>query len=138
MLPDSPDPVVSPFVVGELRIAVSVPTPRSLRVDWMGRSDHREPGRALAPFFDELLDRAQQTGGAIEMHFERLAHFNSSTITALIQLIRSARTRQVQLAMFFDADAKWQQLSFDALGIFEQTDGLVRFQGVGGEMEPAS
>ena len=49
------------------------------------------------------------------MRFERVEHFNSSTIAVLIQLITSAQDRHIKLTVRYDASARWQTLSFDAL-----------------------
>ena len=62
--------------------------------------------------------------GSIEMHFEKIEHFNSSTITALIRLIQFCRKSNIKLAMVYDQSLKWQRLSFDALRVFEKNDDL--------------
>ena len=36
------------------------------------------------------------------MHFEKIEHFNSSTITALIKLIQICRKSNVKLVMVYD------------------------------------
>src|ERR1700691_257818 len=128
MPPDQAQGATRVFVTQGLRIAMSDLPAAGLRLDWTGRSDGRNPAWTLAPFFDDQLQYAQDHGGVIELHFEKLEHFNSSTITALIQLIRKARSLRVRLSLFFDGKAKWQRLSFDALGVFEQADGLVHFE----------
>ena len=82
---------------------------------WKGRSTSREPGKVLTPYFERALVEASDLRYAIEMHFEDLEHFNSSTIAAVIQFINSAHSRNVDLVMHYDQTQKWQQLSFDAL-----------------------
>jgi hypothetical protein len=91
---------------------------------WKGKSNDRHPTKLLAPFFDELLATTAASGQAVEMHFEGLEHFNSSTITALIKLIQSARAKGVRVTFVYDQELKWQRLSFDALRVFEKGDGL--------------
>jgi hypothetical protein len=60
----------------------------------------------------------------IELHFEQLEHFNSSTITSLIQLIQDSRARSIKLILVYDQALKWQRLSFDALRVFVKDDLL--------------
>jgi hypothetical protein len=60
----------------------------------------------------------------IELHFEKLEHFNSSTITSIIQLIQDSRARGVKLVLVYDEALKWQKLSFDALRVFARDDLL--------------
>ena len=107
---------------GDLRIEVIGQDP--ICCIWRGKSNDRYPAKLLAPYFDALLQTAESTPTAVEMHFEELAHFNSSTITAMIQLIHNSRTRGVRLALVYDESMKWQKLSFDALRVFVKADGL--------------
>jgi hypothetical protein len=109
------------LVVGDLRIeAMPVEDAESPRVQllWKGRSNHRHPGEALAPYFCEVLAVAGARKLPIELHFEQLEHFNSSTITSLIQLIQDSRARSIKLILVYDQALKWQRLSFDALRVF--------------------
>jgi hypothetical protein len=59
----------------------------------------------------------------LELHFEELDYFNSSTITSLIQLIQEARAKGIPLTYVYDPALRWQKLSFDALRVFVG-DGL--------------
>jgi hypothetical protein len=117
---------------GDLTVTVSEPAAGSIRLDWKGKSNQREPQKTLGPFFAEVAKRAAELGKTgrptVEMHFEALEHFNSSTITALIQFIQTSRSRGVALVIVFDAQQKWQRLSFDALRIFDKSDGLLTFK----------
>jgi hypothetical protein len=120
------------LLAGDLTVAVSE-LAGGLRLDWKGKSNAREPAKVLAPFFVEVAKRAATLGAkpAVELHFEALEHFNSSTITALIQFIQTSRARGLQLIIVFDAAQKWQRLSFDALRIFDKGDGLLIFKSPG-------
>ncbi|MFN7131893.1 MAG: STAS domain-containing protein [Myxococcales bacterium] len=89
--------------------------PGALIARWKGKSASREPGKVLTPWFDQLLQEASDRGARLQMHFEALEHFNSSTIAALIQLMNRARHEGVALTLVYDAGQKWQSLSFDAL-----------------------
>ncbi|TMQ10607.1 MAG: STAS domain-containing protein [Deltaproteobacteria bacterium] len=91
---------------------------------WKGKSNHRHPGEALAPYFREVLAIAAQKRVPLELHFEKLDHFNSSTISSIIQLIQDSRARSVKLVLVYDQALKWQKLSFDALRVFARDDLL--------------
>lgn len=91
---------------------------------WKGKSNERNPPEILRPWFDRLLATVVDKQGSIEMHFEKIEHFNSSTITALIRLIQTCRKANTKLVMVYDQTLKWQRLSFDALRVFEKNDEL--------------
>jgi len=102
---------------GDLRIDVD-DGPEVLIAQWNGKSVDRQPQRFLDPFFATLLDEAQKRNLPIEMRFEQLAHFNSSTIGCLVRLVQDSRTRDVKLVLVYSATVSWQRLSFDALRVF--------------------
>lgn len=106
---------------GELQINVEE-RPDALLLLWNGKSIDRQPARLLEPFFATALAEATQKGVRIEMRFERLAHFNSSTISCLIQMIEDSRTKRTRLILTYDSQLAWQRLSFDALRVFQNTN----------------
>ncbi len=108
---------------GDLAIEVSE-AEGALRCVWKGKSNERNPPEILRPWFDKLLAEVTEKKLAIEMHFEKIEHFNSSTITALIKLIQVCRKTSIKLVMVYDQSLKWQRLSFDALRVFEKNDDL--------------
>jgi len=116
------------LVAGDLRIRVEPSTPgQPLRLSWHGKSNDRHPGKILLPYLSQALTVAAAGGTGVELRFESLEHFNSSTITALIQLIQESRQRGVALAFVHDPNLKWQKLSFDALRVFAR-DGLLEIR----------
>jgi hypothetical protein len=102
-------------VFDELTLTLDESVPTAVRVDLKGRSNSREPGRVLLPWFRDVLRRTSSVGGRLEVHFEQLEHFNSSTISALIQIINAAHAEKVPLVLSYDDSLRWQTLSFDAL-----------------------
>ena len=99
----------------ELMIEVDERESGVLILNWLGRSASRSPGAVLHPWFEQLFSLARERNAALEMRFERLEHFNSSTIAVLIQLINSAQDRRIRMTVRYDANLRWQTLSFDAL-----------------------
>ena len=122
--------VFASLLAGELSIEARDCAPSMVRLDCTGRSNSRHPSSLLAPYFETVLLRARTAGCPVEVHFERLEFFNSSTVTAIIQLIREARIQGTTLTIFFDGGQKWQALTFDALKTFELPDGLVNIRSI--------
>lgn len=114
----------------ELTLLLDEVQPDAIRVTWKGKSTGREPAKVLGPIFTRVLDTAAAADVPVEMHFEEIEHFNSSTIAAVIQLINAAQEKKVSLRMYYDATAKWQSLSFEALTralrLFDTSKGTVR------------
>lgn len=111
------------YSAGDLRIDTTE-SDGVLVLRWTGKSSERQPREVLDPFLSKIAQRASELSLNVEMHFEDLEHFNSSTITVLIQYIEDLRKRNVSLSMCYDETLKWQKLSFAALRIFEKQDGL--------------
>lgn len=120
--------VLSPLVFGELTIEPRQPTPGGpLDLFWRGKSNDRHPARTVVPYVTEALAIAKAEQAVVSLHFETVEHMNSSTITAIIQIIQEARTRATPLVIVFDGSKTWQRLSFEALTIFAKDDGMLRF-----------
>ena len=102
---------------GELWIDSTV-DPECLRLVWHGRSAARDPRAILVPYFEQAIDLARRSGAPIQMHFEGLDYFNSSTIAALIDAIRLGAEHRVPLVMIYKESVRWQRMSFDALRMF--------------------
>ncbi len=99
----------------ELVIRVDQSSPKRLRLDWRGRSNSRDPELAISPFLEQALVEADKHSGRIEMHFEAMEYFNSSTIVALIRVINAAKKAKVTLQLHYDDALKWQSLVFAPL-----------------------
>lgn len=121
---------MEPLVMGELTIEVHLTSDRRLALGWRGRSNERQPSLFLRPFFDRIARQAQELGVGIELHFERLEYFNSSTITAIIQLIQSLRAQRLKVGVIYDGRVRAQKMSFEALRPLETLDALVTVQDI--------
>ncbi len=103
------------FTLGDLVAQLDRTVPSVLRIRMTGKSASREAGKVLAPMFDAALAAAKGEQRTIELHFEKLEYFNSSTIAALVQFIRAAQQAGVPMRVVYDGGQKWQAMSFDAL-----------------------
>ena len=120
------------FVSGELTIAPrqeGIGSPIDLF--FHGRSVDRHPARTVVPYVAEHLATAHREDTLVRLHFETIEHMNSSTITAIIQIIQEARVRPSRLVIVFDATKNWQKLSFEALAVFVKGDGVLELVGAG-------
>ena len=116
---------------GDLKIDI-VELDSTVQLHWLGMSNERQPDKVLKPFFATVLRGATEGNKGVELHFERIERFNSSTILCIIQLIQEARHKAIRLEVVYDPSRKWQRLSFDALRIFDKADGLFALRPMGG------
>lgn len=114
---------------GDLRVDV-MEAGGTIRLDWRGKSNARQPEVQLNPFLSDIARKALETKSGIEMHFEELEFFNSSTITVIIQHVKDLRERSIKLVLSYDRGQKWQKIFFDALAMFEKSDGLLKIVAV--------
>ena len=115
--------------LSDLTIDVVVTPQAVFQCTWRGKSNERTPHEILA-WIDKLLVAVREKRGAIEMHFETIEYFNSTTITGLIKLIQLCRRGAIKLTMVYDQSLKWQRLSFDAMRIFASSDDLFTLRSV--------
>jgi hypothetical protein len=113
---------MEPYADGELRIDVVRKSADRLSLEWRGRSNARDPQRTLGPWLTLLLDEAQRAKASLELHFESLAYFNSSTVAALLQFVAAARQLRTPLDLSYDAQLRWQRQSFEALQVLATLD----------------
>ena len=98
------------LVAGDLRIDVDETTdPGAIRLHWLGMSTDRQPEKVLAPFFAVMLKAVADQPRILELHFEKIERFNSSTILSIIQLIQAARNRTTRMVVVYDPTRKWQR-----------------------------
>jgi hypothetical protein len=121
------------FSADQLTIKHQPAVADALALQWVGKSNARDPVTVLRPFFTKVLEQAASRQLRVEMHFEKLEYLNSSTIAALIQLINAAQAKGVRLVLYYDAKQRWQTLSFDglkrAIQAFTLQQGAVEFIG---------
>src|SRR5689334_3009962 len=106
------------LVAGDLTLAVNAARADAIELMWLGRSNDRAPDKLLTPYWHSTLAEAEERAVPIELHFQKLQHFNSSTITVIIQFIQEARRRGARLVMVYDQALKWQKLCFEAMRVF--------------------
>lgn len=112
------------IIVGDL-IIDTVTHAEVIEAFWSGASNSRDPANALKPFFTLLLAEAKTKKARLEMHFEKLTHINSSTISALIRFVQDAAKEGVHVALFYDGSLRWQDHNFKTISLLHgKTPGL--------------
>src|SRR5690606_32912778 len=81
------------FQFGDLKIEpMQTAAGEPIHLYWRGRSMDRHPARTVVPYVVDVIGAATLEHAAVRLHFETIEHMNSSTITALIQIIQEARS----------------------------------------------
>lgn len=100
----------------------------TVHLHWTGKANARRPAEQLTPFFDELIAYAGDRGAALDFHFEKCQHFNSSTIAVIMQLAQRLEALKIPLVLTYDADLKWQRLTFRAFEHLRSTESLLELR----------
>jgi hypothetical protein len=125
---------LEPLKSGELVIEPGSPGHGgALTLVWKGRSTDRNPSQAILPFATLWLERALHQSVPLCLEFEPLDYMNSSTISAIIQIIQTARTQGVSLVIRYDAAKPWQRLGFEALRVFASNGAKLELVAVEGK-----
>jgi hypothetical protein len=106
-----------------------VETADELRLSWRGKSNDRDPGKFLVPILGETLRRGSEASKRVVLDFSALEYMNSSTFSPLVKLLDEAARGNHRLTFEYQADRKWQSLSFSALKAFETPDGRIALRG---------
>jgi hypothetical protein len=102
----------------------------AIRIAWTGRSTARDPASFIGPVLAEALARSTEAGKELVLDFQGLAYMNSSTITPVIRILHEAKKSRGKVVVVYQKSAKWQELSFSALTIFETEDKRIEIRGV--------
>jgi hypothetical protein len=105
------------LVAGDLTIEATT-GPDRIVLTFLGKSNARDPAALLAPYVTRALAAAAAGAVPLTMRLDRLVHLNSSTMSAIVELIQDARDQGVRLVMVYDGAQRWQRVSFEALRIF--------------------
>ena len=91
---------------------------------WKGRSEMREPGAVLNPYFSGLIDELE--GKEVRVDFTLLEYMNSSTALPIINLIKSFERKKIRSSILYDKNNKWQVSSFKTLEILSSMINKVK------------
>ncbi len=100
-----------------------------IRVHWLGRASMRDPSNELGSFFTAIEERAISSKKSVVFDFTKLDHFNSSTIVAVMRMIRRLDHKMIPFTLIYSQKLKWQSMTFDALKQFQGPDRLLHLHG---------
>jgi hypothetical protein len=112
----------------ELSIEVDKSDGGKLRLFWLGKSTSRMPGGVLVPFFKKVVDEAAKRKSEVDNDLSKLQHLNSSTLAAMIGIIRLFNEAKVPMRILYDPKIGWQERSIDALRVLEAGSSVIRFE----------
>ena len=117
------------LIAGDLTLNLEE-TDKELVIRWRGKANARRPGEVLRPFFDQIVDEATRTDRSVAFHFEQVAHVNSSTIALTMQLVHRMDAAEIPLLITYDADMKWQRMTFGALSQLETSNRVLELRSI--------
>ena len=106
-------------VFGDLSIEVGS-NPEGLELIWRGSSNSRNPGEALRAYFKVALAEASTRRAKLDLHFEHLIQFNSSTVMVLMHLVDDAAAQGVAMTFFYDGAQRWQAHNFESIALLKR------------------
>jgi hypothetical protein len=102
----------------------------SIRVNWLGKSTAREPGRFILSVLLKGVELSTLRKVPLVLDFQNIAYMNSSTITPIIRLLEQAKRATHAVRLVYKKDLKWQSLNFTALNVFQTDDKRIEIVGV--------
>lgn len=106
-------------VFGDLSIEVGG-TPDGLELVFKGASNSRNPGEALRTYFKVAVAEAAIRRAKLDLHFEHLIQFNSSTVSVLLHLVDDAAIQGVTMNYFYDGSLRWQAHNFESIALLKR------------------
>ncbi len=106
-------------IFGDLSIEVGG-TAEGLELIWRGSSNSRNPGEALRAYFKIALAEASTRRAKLDLHFEHLIQFNSSTVSVLLHLVDEAVVAGVSMSFFYDGGLRWQAHNFESIALLKR------------------
>lgn len=106
-------------VFGDLSIEVGG-TAEGLELVWRGSSNSRNPNEVLGAYFKVAIAEAAVRRAKLDLHFEHLIQFNSSTVSVLLRLVDEAAAQGVSMTYFFDGAQRWQAHNFESISLLKR------------------
>jgi hypothetical protein len=124
-----PELMADRYELGALTLAVSTET-EGIVVQWLGRSDARNPDEIVSPYLNSAMIRALSLRVPLVHDFAQLQFFNSSTIATLLRHFREVGERRVTLHVRYAAAQRWQRAFFAGLETTRESLARIRVQSV--------
>ena len=121
--------------LGDLNIDVQE-FPGKLVQIWKGSSNSRDPSVGLRPFLELAVAEASTRKLTLELHFEDLGHFNSSTVATLLRFIEKCAQKAVKLVLYYNGSQRWQGHNFEAIALLNKNTNTIEVHRVEGGAPP--
>ncbi len=115
------------FENGNLKIKISESRGTSV-MSWMGQSEARDPAAILNPYLNQFLEKFQ--GKELTLEYRSLEYMNSSTVAPIIHFINKLNKKGIKTEVLYNANLKWQEVSFKALKTLSQTMPNITVKGM--------
>lgn len=116
------------FQQGELRIDVRR-TDTTAVITWSGVSDARNPGAFLNGVVQRLVEELE--GHTVTVDFRRLTFMNSSTVPAIISLIKRLDAQRIRSLVIF-SEGDWQRTHLRCMQAIARTLEHITVEGRAG------
>jgi hypothetical protein len=97
-------------------------------MQWLGKSDSREPSAVITPFFEEVVPEFD--GKSVVVEFQNLRYINSSTIPTILSLMKQLSERNIGTTITFNKNSSWQSASFKALQTISKNMDNITVEGL--------
>jgi len=114
------------FNNGALKIIIKIEDNKAF-MTWLGQSNSRTPVRELNPYLDNLVDELKAM--ELTIRFNDLEYMNSSTVPPIIQFLKKLDNNGIKTLIIYNAESKWQAISFKALETFAGILNLITVKG---------
>lgn len=86
---------------------------KSVKMEWCGVSDNRNPSEFLNPYLDDVLNHYK--GKILLIEFQNLKFMNSSTVPPIIRFIKGCSNNGIETTITFSKNLEWQMATFKPL-----------------------
>lgn len=86
-------------------------TPETLRLEWSGEADDREPSKTVRPYLDQAASEASASGQKLVVDLTRLQFMNSASIGLVMSFVKSLQDSSAHVDLLYDTKIAWQILS---------------------------
>lgn len=84
-----------------------------IKIQWLGRSDARNPADVINPFLENILGKIK--GKSIVIDYTNFEFMNSSTVPPIIRFIKSCSLIHMNTTILYNKSKEWQSASFRPL-----------------------
>jgi hypothetical protein len=100
-------------------------TTASVILDFLGKSNMRNPTEVLESVLGKYLEYAKQKRLTIKLSFSEIEYLNSSTLALLVRFGQTCDGGGIPLEMEYNGNLAWQVSAFGSLSFLQDMSKLV-------------